>query len=137
MTHIIAAFKHLLAVQQSNSNYKHVQHQTFKMQEYLNDHRMSKEDISLLFAMRTKTVRGIRSDSGNMYYTEMCPLCTQHVDTLPAPMECQELLAVPSIGAQFEDILSPSVDIQRAAVLQFRALLQARERIIDFEKEDE
>ena len=107
------------------------------MQPYLFDHTMSKEDISLLFAMRTKTVKGIRSDFGHMYHTDMCPLCTQHVDTLPALMECQELLAVPRTGAQFEDILSPSVDIQRAAVLQFRALLQARERIIDFEEEEE
>ena len=72
-----------------------------------------------------------------MYHTDMCPLCTQHVDTLPALMECQELLAVPRTGAEFEDILSPSVYIQRAAVLQFRALLQARERILDFEEEEE
>ena len=106
------------------------------MQPYLNDQTMTKDDISLLFAMPTRTVRSIRKDFENMYHTDLCPLCNQHVDTLPALMECQELLAVPRTGAQHEDIFSPSVDIQRAAVIQFRALLQARDRILEYEEED-
>ena len=131
-----AAFAHLLDLQQGHSKYKTVEHTSLKMQSYLNDHTMSPDDISLLFAMRTRTVRTIRSDFGNMYGSNMCPLCNQHVDTIPALMNCQELLAVPRTGAQHQDIFSPSVDIQRGAVLQFRALLQARERIIDYEDED-
>ena len=86
--------------------------------------------------MRTKTVRGIHSDFGNLYGTDLCLLCQKHVDTIPALMECQELLAVPRTGATFEDIYSPSVDIQRTAVHQFRALIQARERIQDWEDEE-
>ena len=107
------------------------------MQSYLNDHTMSKDDISLLFALRTKTVRGIRNDFGNMFHTNICPLCNQHVDTIPALMDCQELLAVPRTGAQYEDIFCPSVDIQRAAVLQYRSLIQARDRILEWEEETE
>ena len=52
-------------------------------------------------------------------------------------LECQELLAVPRTGARYEDIYSPSVDIQRAAVEKFRALMQARERIQDWEEEED
>ena len=129
-----AAFAHLLDLQQGHSKYKTVEHTSLKMQSYLNDHTMSPDDISLLFAMRTRTVRTIRSDFGNMYGSNMCPLCNQHVDTIPALMNCQELLVVPRIGAQHQDIFSPSVDIQRGAVLQFRALMQARERILDYEE---
>ena len=132
-----AAFEHLLTLQQGHSKYRNVKHHTFKMQPYLNDHTMTKDDISLLFAMRAKTVRSIRNDFYNMYHTDMCPLCNQHVDTIPALMECQELLAVHRTGAQYEDIFSPSVDIQRAAVIQFRALLQARDRILQYEETDE
>ena len=102
------------------------------MQSYLCDQTMSQDDINLLFAMRTKTLRGIRSDFGNLYGTDLCPLCEQHVYTIPAVIDCQELLAVPRTGATHEDIYSPSVDVQRTAVIQFRALLQARERILDF-----
>ena len=131
-----AAFNYLIELQQGHSKYKSVKHLTFKMQSYLNDHTMSMDDISFLFAMRTRTIRGIRNDFGNMYGTNMCPLCNQHVDTIPALMECQELMAVPRSGAQYQDIYSPSVDIQRGAVLQFRALMQAKERIIDYEEGD-
>ena len=129
-----AAFKHLIEIQQGHSKYKHVKHSSFKMQSYLNDHTMSMDDISFLFAMRTRTIRGIRSDFGNMYGTNMCAVCNQHADTIPAMMACQELMAVPRSGAQYQDIFSPSVDIQRGAVLQFRALMQARERILDSEE---
>ena len=107
------------------------------MQTYLCDSTMSQEDVSMLFAMRTKSVRTIRSDFRQMYNSDMCPLCGKHVDTIPALMECEELLAVPRTGAQHSDIFSPSVDIQRTAVLQFRALMQARERILDWEEEEE
>ena len=96
---------------------------------------MSQEDIQLLFAMRTKTVRGIHSDFGNLHGTYLCPLCQKHVDTLPALMECQELVAVPRTGAMFEDVYSPSVDIQMTAVHQFRALLHTRDRILDYEED--
>ena len=100
------------------------------------DHTMTQEDISLLFALRTKTVRNIRSDFGNMFGSDLCPLCKHYVDTIPGLMHCQELLAVPRTGAQHEDIYSPSVNLQRARVLQFRDLLQARDRILDFEETD-
>ena len=72
-----------------------------------------------------------RGNFGNMYGSDLCPLCKQYVDTIPALLQCQELLSVPRTGAEHGDIYSPSVDIQRGAVLQFRALLQARERILD------
>ena len=132
-----AAFTHLLEAQQEHSKYRDAKHTALKMQSYLCDSTMSQEDISLLFAMRTKSVRTIRSDFRQMYDSDMCPLCGKHVDTIPALMECEELLAVPRTEAQHSDIFSPSVDIQRTAVLQFRALVQARERILDWEEEEE
>ena len=131
-----AAFAYLLKLQQTHSKYKDVKHKSLKMQAYMCDETMSQEDISLLFAMRTKTVRNIRSDFGKMYISDLCPLCHRHVDTIPALLECEELQAVPRTGAQHCDIYSPSVDIQRGAVHQFRLLLQARDRILDFEEGD-
>ena len=131
-----AAFAYLLSEQEKHSKYKDVRHTSLQLQPYLFDHTMSQDDIQLLFAMRTKTVRGIHSDFGNLYGTDLCPLCQKHIDTIPALMECQEPLAVPRTGATFEDIYSPSVDIQRTAVHQFRALIQARERIQDWEDEE-
>ena len=39
-------------LQQGHSKYKNVEHTSLKMQSYLNDHTMSPDDISLLFAIR-------------------------------------------------------------------------------------
>ena len=130
-----AAFSHLLELQQSHSKYRDVKHTTLKMQPYMCDQTMSPEDISLLFALRTKSVRNIRADFNKMFNSDLCPLCKRHVDTIPALLECEELQAVPRTGAQYCDIFSPSVDIQREAVDQFRSLLQARDRILDYEED--
>ena len=132
-----AAFEHLSQIQQGHSKYKAVRHNDLRMQPYMIDQTMDPDDISLLFALRTKTVRNIRSDFGNMYGSDLCPLCKQHVDTIPALLQCQELLAVPRTGAVHEDIFSPSVDLQKSAVIQFQALLQARDRILEWEEEEE
>ena len=45
---------------------------------------MNSKDIELLFALRTKTVRGIRSDFCNMYTSDQRPLCetNPHKDTI-------------------------------------------------------
>ena len=105
------------------------------MQEYMSDPEMNAEDIGFLFALRTKTVRGKRKDFEGMFQNVLYPLCKLHEDTLPNLLECQEIMAVPRTGATYEDIFSPSVDIQRNAMLQFWALLQARDRILDFEED--
>ena len=107
------------------------------MQEYMSDKNMNSEDISFLFALRTRTVRGIRKDFERMFPNVLCPLCQLHEDTITNLTICQELRAVPRSGAVYEDIFSSSVDIQRTALLQFRALLQARDRILDWEEETE
>ena len=71
-----------------------------------------------------------------MYDPDLRPLCGKHVDTIPALMKYEELLAVPRTGAQHSDIFSPSVDIQRETVYQFWPLLQARERSLDWEEQE-
>ena len=62
-----AAFEHLSQIQQGHSKYKAVRHNDLRMQPYMIDQTMNPDDISLLFALRTKTVRNIRSVFGNMY----------------------------------------------------------------------
>ena len=94
----------------------------------MNDPSMDTYDINFLFAIRTRTIRGIRKDFEVMFPNE---------DTIPNLLICQELRAVPRNGASHEDIFSPSVDSQRTAVHQFRNLLQARDQILDWEEETE
>ena len=53
-----AAFEHLLTLQQGHSKYRNVKHHTFKMQPYLNDHTMTKDDI-----WQTRCSRGCPTNS--------------------------------------------------------------------------
>ena len=132
-----SAFVYLQSLQEKHSKIRNITYHTHTMQEYMSDKNMNSEDISFLFALRTRTVRGIRKDFEGMFPNVMCPLCQLHEDTITNLTICQELMAVPRSGAVYEDIFSSSVDIQRTALLQFRALLQARDRILDWEEETE
>ena len=57
-----AAFKHRQSLQQTHKKVKDIKYHTFKMQPYMCAANMSKDDTALLFALRTRTVRGIHSD---------------------------------------------------------------------------
>ena len=96
--------------------------------------------IAEIFTVLIKTKNHVyceHEDFEEMFQNVLCPLCKLHEDTIPNLLECQDIMAVPRNGAIYNDIFSPSVDIQRNAMLQFRALLQARDRILDWEEEEE
>lgn len=65
-----AAFKHLQTLQVSQSKLKNIKFYTLKLQEYRCAPNMSKDDMALLFAFRTRTVFGIINDFGDMYQSD-------------------------------------------------------------------
>ena len=101
------------------------------------DPDMNTEDISLLFALRTKCVRGIRKDFSGMYANLMCPLCSAHEDSLAALPICELLKHVERNGSKYSDVYAQNVQSQLAATTQFRALLNERERILEERAEAE
>ena len=103
---------------------------SFRTQPYITS--VSRKQSSLLMALRTRTVRGIRSDYGDMFPCKECPLagCSQP-DSLPHTLVCQVLLAAvpePSV-VQYGDVFA----VQEVAATRFALLLEARERILDSE----
>ena len=95
---------------------------------------LSREKSSLLLALRTRTVRGIRSDYGDLFPSKECPLagCSEP-DSLPHTLACQVLLGAvtePSL-VKYGDVFSSSVAVQEVAVSRFGQLLEARERILE------
>ena len=105
---------------------------SFQTQPYLSS--TSRTHASLLVALRTRTVRGIRSDFGEMFSSKQCPLqgCRE-ADSLPHTLACQVLIAaVPeSSVVQYGDVFCDIVAVQQKAVTRFALLLEARERILD------
>ena len=54
------------------------------------------ESVQLLLALRTRTVRGVKTDFRGMFNDVKCPLGCAHTDTIP------NILICPAILAQFQ-----------------------------------
>ena len=52
-------FENLKTVQQSHSKVKDIIYSTFKMQDYMNNHILTNHEISLIFALRSRSVRNV------------------------------------------------------------------------------
>ena len=105
---------------------------SFKILPYLES--MTREQSSLLLALRTRTVRGIRTDYGDLYLDKGCPLpgCSE-ADSLPHTLTCrvlQEAVQEPSL-VQYGDVFSLDTNIQQLAVDRFALLLEARDKILE------
>ena len=98
----------------------------------------TREQASLMLALRTRTVRGIRTDFGDMFMDKTCPLpgCLE-VDSLSHVLVCTVLQAAvhPSVQAdvqrsvQYGDVFSDCLETQAAAVEVFSQLLEARTKL--------
>ena len=108
---------------------------TFKPQPYILS--QTREQSSLLLALRTRSVRGIRTDFGDMYLDKTCPLpgC-QDTDSLSHVLTCRVLQAAvrtvePAVPVQYGDMFSDCQETQAAATAWFSQLLEARRELTD------
>ena len=85
-----AAFTNLNNIKETKSKLNNISyHSTFKILPYMQC--MSREQASLLLALRTRTIRGIRSEFGDMYLDKGCPLpgCREETPSLTSsPAGC-------------------------------------------------
>ena len=108
---------------------------SFKPQPYISS--LTREQSSLLMALRTRTVRGIRTDYGNMYVDKTCPLTgCQDTDSLSHVLTCRVLQAAvrtvePAVPVQYGDVFSDCQETQAAATAWFSQLLEARRELTD------
>ena len=136
------AFKYLKNEQQRHSKVRDINYNKFEMQGYLKSPLFSKDDISTLFGLRSRTIRGIRNDFREMYKPDLsCPLCHQHLDTLPELLNCTTLQAGTQKLAEsvqnsikqtcHKDIFSNNILSQKQATETYTLLLNLREKILD------
>ena len=72
----ISQLKHL---QQNHSKVKQIQQ--LELMQYLKSPIFTTENMKLLLALRTRTVKGIRADFSGMFTSTLCPLCGEHLDS--------------------------------------------------------
>ena len=117
---------------------QNLQYENFEMASYLKSPYFNSRDISLLLALRTRTVRGIRSDFGGLYPDKMCPLSCGDLDTLPNLLKCKVLSKYHSTqetstnsSIKYEDIFSKDIIKQKQVTELYRQLIEIRNTILN------
>ena len=133
---INAAFIYLQKLQQSHSKMDKLKYSKFEHSPYLSSPLFNNESRSLLLALRTRTVRGIRSDFGGIYPDKMCPLGCGDLDNLKNILTCKVLQQsytssdTTNSDIKYEDIFSNDVGKQKQVTELYRRLLEIRNKII-------
>ena len=132
-----AAFKYLKEIQQTHSKVKDIEYFNNELSPYLRSPLFNKDDTQLLYALRTRTVSGIRKDSSSMYSDLTCPLGCGSPDTLPHIITCSVLMShlksqsLASSDIRHEDIFSKDIVRQKQVTELYTQLLEIREEILN------
>ena len=125
-----STFKYMCNLQENSSKLRNI--------KYHMDYIHSQEEASHVFSLRTRTVRGIRSDFLGMYATISCPLDSkcESIDTLSHVLECQIIASnlkthiVSKHVSTLSDIYSDNIVKQKEVTTLFKVLLDTREKIM-------
>ena len=129
-----AAFKYLIEVKETKSKMSNITYMSsFLAQPYMLN--MTREQASLMMALRTRTLRGIRTDFGDMFLNKQCPLAgCQQLDSISHLLTCSVLkAAVPAEDTpiQYGDVFSDSQETQKSAIVRFSQLVEARTGLLE------
>ena len=112
-----------------------MKYKELKIQEYMNCPMFSSEQSGLLLKLRTRTVRGIRTDFGDMYLQKGCPLagCFDTCDSLSHVLVCPALQKVHdnTRSHSYTDVFSEDVHIQKQKTTHYARLLQQRDKLLE------
>ena len=118
----------LQKMQQKHQKVKHIEYTHVKTpQEYITCNKFSKEESSLLFNLRCRTVREIKNNFGDNGNCELCLVCK---DSQEHVMECPELEKhmVWDHTVQYEYIFG-STEQQKLVTTLYSSLLELRDRL--------
>ena len=94
-------FENLKTVQQSHSKVKDIIYNTFKIQDYMNNHILTNHEISLLFALRSRSVRNVANNFGQ---EKTCSLGCTSPDIQEHWISCSKILANQGTIIEYIDI---------------------------------
>ena len=96
---------------------------------------MTRDQSSLMLALRTRTLRGIRTDFWEMFLDKHCPLpgCPA-IDSIPHLLVCPVLLsAVPAeeTAVAYGVVFASCLATQTRAISRFSQLVKTRTSLLD------
>jgi hypothetical protein len=131
--HIIREeFNQLKEAQQGHSKVRNICYEKFAMQEYMKTHMLTNHEVALLFALRSRSVKGIKANMASAFAGDtICKLCRQSEDNQEHCLKCPAITANKQINVKYEDIFSEDIKEQVAATKAFTAILEERTRLIE------
>ena len=127
---------YLKELKSKHSKMQNLHYDSFEIAPYLKSPYFKSYDMSLLLALRTRTVRGIRSDFSGLYQDKMCPLGCGDVDTLQNILTCKILKQyhmskdITNSDIRYEDIFAADIIKQKQATELYKQLLDIRNDVI-------
>ena len=128
------AFEDLKSTQLTHSKVKAIQYDQYKCQEYLKSPNINFEEASVLVALRSKTVKDIKSNIRSFSQNDLlCPLCMKSEDTQEHCLECPKLKNVIKPTERhitYKQIYSQSESEQQAVASLFLNILERRNLLL-------
>jgi hypothetical protein len=131
--HIIKeAFDQLKETQKGHVKVKDICYEKFAMQEYMKTHMLTNQEVSLLFALRSRSVKGIKANMSSAFRNDMsCKLCKRSEDNQEHCLECPEIPSNKEVNVKYDDIFSQDITEQVAATKAFATVLEERTRLLE------
>ena len=133
----IGAFEHLQKLARKHSKSKYTWNQKkLEKQNYLNDIRFSKQDIQLLFALKSRMVN-VKTNFRNLYNNNLeCQTCNNNscIEDENHILNCENLKTEESVKINFNQVYG-YVEEQLRAVKIFKTVLRKREIILELKKQ--
>ena len=129
----MAAFQYLQNIAQKHSKSEFFWNkEKLETQKYLYDVRFSKQEIQLIFALRSKMIN-VKRNFRNLFNNNLeCQTCDDKtaIEDKTHLLNCENLKTDESVLINFDDVYG-SVDDQLKAVRIFKTILRRRESILE------
>ena len=129
------AFEDLKTLQTKHSKVKEIVYKEYTCQGYIKNSKFKCEESTILVALRSKTVRDIKSNIRSFSQNDsLCPLCLKSEDTQEHVLECPRLKNVIKPTQKhilYNQIYSQSESEQQAIASLFLTILETRNRLLE------
>ena len=132
-----AAFKYLKSIKEGHSKMDGIKCEKFEKASYMNSPLFNADNVALLLALRTRTVRGIKNDFRGMYPDIKCPLLCGEDDTLQHLLQCKVIklhhtASDISYGdISYQDVFSSNIVKQKQVTELYQQLIEVRKNLMN------
>ena len=88
------ALRYLKQKQSGHSKLDNLTYQKLEISNYMNSPIFNSQSVQMLFALRTRTVRNIKTEFRGMFPDVDCPLGCGHIDSLPNILICYKSIFI-------------------------------------------